>query len=85
MAIATDGEFTCYSLTKSYSAAKHNTYTKLWCTPAKTKSRPYNDSGAKYCKCHAGEHTVVFAAEARDGLPDRDGFNISFMQLVVDY
>ncbi|KAL1901814.1 hypothetical protein Sste5346_001517 [Sporothrix stenoceras] len=102
MAIATDGEFTCYDLAKSYSAAKHSTfasvyayqfnrtyqtagYTKPWCTPDKTESRPHGDPDAEYYKCHAGEQMIVFATEARDGLPDRDGFDIPFMQLVVDY
>ncbi|CAK7222789.1 hypothetical protein SEUCBS140593_005022 [Sporothrix eucalyptigena] len=102
MAIATDGEFTCFDLAKSYSAARHGVwkatyayqfnrtyqtagYTKPWCTPAKTASRPHGDPDLEYYKCHAGEQMVVFATEARDGLPDRDGHDVAFMQLVVDY
>lgn len=102
MAIATDGEFACYDLAKSYSAAKHSTfksvyayqfnrtyqtagYTKPWCTPASSEKRPHGDPDLEYYKCHAGEQMVVFATEARDGLPDRDGFDVPFMQLVVDY
>ncbi|CAK7221666.1 hypothetical protein SBRCBS47491_004606 [Sporothrix bragantina] len=102
MALATDGEFTCFDLAKAYSAARHGVwngtyayqfnrtyqtagYTQPWCTPAATASRPHGDPDAEYYKCHAGEQMVVFATEARDGLPDRDGFDIPFMQLIVDY
>lgn len=97
-----DALFTCYSLAKAYSAAKHSAFKKTyffefnrtyqpagysqpWCVPPKTPSHPDGDPEKEYYKCHAGEQMVVFATARRGGLPDRDGKDVPFMQLVVDY
>ncbi|KAK3687842.1 Alpha/Beta hydrolase protein [Podospora appendiculata] len=102
MRIATDAIFTCYSLAKAYSGAKHNAfksvysfqfnrtyqtsgYTRPWCVPPRTEQRPDGDPDGEYYKCHAGEQMVVFGTERRAGRPDRDGLDVPFMQLVVDY
>ncbi|AEO66278.1 uncharacterized protein THITE_20881, partial [Thermothielavioides terrestris NRRL 8126] len=67
-------------------------YTQPWCDPPATAAAataaaagPHGDPDAEYFKCHAGEQMVVFATEARAGAPDRDGLDVPFMQLVVDY
>ncbi|KAK4149756.1 hypothetical protein C8A00DRAFT_18603 [Chaetomidium leptoderma] len=60
-------------------------YTTSRCDPPATAARPDGDPDAEYYKCHAGEQMVVFGTERRNGLPDRDGLDVGFMQLVVDY
>ena len=92
----TDALFTCYTFAKTYSAARHAAwksahyfefnrsyqpagYTRTWCEP------PKDDPKGEYYKCHAGEQLVVFGNAVRAGLPDRDGLDVKFMQLVVDY
>lgn len=60
-------------------------YTRTWCDAPATDARPNGDPDAEYYKCHAGEQLVVFANERRAGQPDRDGNDLAFMQLVVDY
>jgi carboxylesterase type B len=61
-------------------------YTRPWCVPPKSDASPHGDPhGGEYFKCHAGEQMVVFGTALRGGLPDRDGRDVMFMQLVVDY
>jgi len=61
-------------------------YTQPWCDPPATPSHPHGDpSSGEYFKCHAGEQMIVFGTALRGGLPDRDGLDVPFMQLVVDY
>ncbi|KAJ9133725.1 Alpha/beta-hydrolase [Pleurostoma richardsiae] len=60
-------------------------YTKPWCDAPKTAERPHGDPDAEYYKCHAGEQLAVFGNALRVGQPDRDGRDVPFMQLVVDY
>ena len=55
------------------------------CNPPPTPLRPNGDPDKEYFKCHAGEVTYVFGNNARDGRPDRDGKDVLFAQLVVDY
>ncbi|OAA64321.1 Carboxylesterase, type B [Niveomyces insectorum RCEF 264] len=102
MAIATDGEFTCFDLAKAYSGARHGAfaatyayqfnrtyqtagYTRRWCVPPATAARPHGDPDLEYYKCHAGEQMLVFGTAARGGLPDRDGHDVHFTQLIIDY
>lgn len=60
-------------------------YTKTWCNAPKTSTRPNGDPDGEYYKCHAGEQLIVFGNVRRAGQPDRDGLDVPFMQLVVDY
>ncbi|KAK3318741.1 Carboxylesterase family-domain-containing protein [Apodospora peruviana] len=71
-----------YQFNRTYQTAG---YTRPWCVPPKTADRPNGDPDGEYYKCHAGEQIVVFGTEARGGRPDRDGLDVPFMQLVVDY
>lgn len=59
-------------------------YTRDWCQPANTTSHPYGDPSLEYYKCHGGEQLYVFG-NLRLGLPDRDGLDVPFSQLIVDY
>lgn len=72
-----------FSFNRTYSQATG--YTRPWCQAPKTVARPDGDPDADYLKCHAGEQMVVFGTERRGGFPDRDGFDVPFMQLVIDY
>ena len=60
-------------------------YTKPHCNPPKTDARPNGDPNLEYKKCHAGEQMIVFGTVRRDGLPDRDGLDVPYMQLIMDY
>lgn len=60
-------------------------YTRTWCDAPKTDARPHGDPDREYYKCHASEQLVVFGNAVRAGQPDRDGLDVPFMQLVVDY
>ncbi|KAF3023170.1 hypothetical protein E8E14_014148 [Neopestalotiopsis sp. 37M] len=60
-------------------------YTRTWCDAPKTPERPHGDPDGEYYKCHAGEQLVVFGNIVRSGQPDRDGLDVPFMQLTVDY
>lgn len=71
-----------YQFNRTYQTSG---YTRPWCIPPKTAARPDGDPDGEYMKCHAGEQMVVFGTERRGGFPDRDGLDIPFMQLVVDY
>jgi len=62
-----------------------NGYTQPWCMPKATSQRPLGDPDSEYFKCHAGEQLVMFGNALRAGQPDRDGRDVPFMQLVVDY
>ena len=71
-----------YQFNRTYQTAG---YTRPWCVPPKTAARPDGDPDAEYYKCHAGEQMIVFGTARRAGRPDRDGLDVPFMQLVVDY
>lgn len=60
-------------------------YTQPHCGPPATDAFPNGDPSLEYSKCHAGEQMIVFGTVLRGGLPDRDGLDVPFMQLVVDY
>ncbi len=60
-------------------------YTRAWCDAPKTAARPNGDPDGEYYKCHAGEQMIVFGTILRGGRPERDGLDVPFMQLVVDY
>ncbi len=71
-----------YQFNRTYQTAG---YTKPWCVPPATAARPNGDPDAEYFKCHAGEQLVVFGNVRRAGRPDRDGRDVPFTRLVVDY
>ncbi|KAK3943383.1 alpha/beta-hydrolase [Diplogelasinospora grovesii] len=71
-----------YEFNRTYQTSG---YTRPWCVPPKTADRPNGDPDGEYYKCHAGEQMVVFGTVRRGGLPDRDGHDVPFMQLVIDY
>jgi len=71
-----------YEFNRTYQTSG---YTRAWCVPPKSASHPLGDLDGEYYKCHAGEQLVVFGNARRAGLPDRDGKDVGFMQLVVDY
>jgi hypothetical protein len=60
-------------------------YTRPWCDAPKTADRPHGDPDGEYYKCHAGEQLVMFGNALRAGQADRDGLDVPYMQLVVDY
>lgn len=60
-------------------------YTRTWCDPPATDARPHGDPDGEYYKCHGGEQLVMFGNALRADQPDRDGLDVPFMQLVVDY
>ncbi|MBE3111014.1 MAG: carboxylesterase family protein, partial [Acidobacteria bacterium] len=60
-------------------------YTQPHCDAPATEEFPDGDAEKEYMKCHAGEQMIVFGTILRAGLPDRDGLDVPFMQLVVDY
>ena len=60
-------------------------YTKDWCNAPRTAERPDGDPDKEYYKCHAGEQLIVFGNIRRAGQPDRDGLDVPFMQVAVDY
>lgn len=61
-------------------------YTRTWCDAPNSTAHPtHGDPAAEYFKCHAGEQLLVFGTALRAGQPDRDGRDVPFMQLVVDY
>ena len=71
-----------YQFNRTYNSAG---YTRPWCVPPKTAARPDGDPDSEYMKCHAGEQMIVFGTLQRSGYPDRDGLDVPFMQLAVDY
>jgi carboxylesterase type B len=61
-------------------------YTQPWCDPPATESHPHgNPQEGEYFKCHAGEQVIVFGTMLRAGMPERDGLDVPFMRLVMDY
>ncbi|MCJ1309114.1 hypothetical protein MMC25_002769 [Agyrium rufum] len=56
-----------------------------FCDPPKTAQFPLGDANLEYFKCHAGEVSYVFGNLLRLGQPDRDGLDVPFSQLAVDY
>lgn len=60
-------------------------YTRPWCDAPNSTTHPNGNPDAEYFKCHAGEQLFTFGTALRSGQPDRDGLDVPFMQLVVDY
>lgn len=60
-------------------------YTRTWCDAPNSTAYPHGNPDEEYFKCHAGEQLMVFGTALRSGQPDRDGLDVPFMQLVVDY
>lgn len=60
-------------------------YTQPHCDAPVTDEFPEGNPEREYLKCHAGEQMMVFGTILRAGLPDRDGRDVPFMQLVMDY
>lgn len=71
-----------YTFNRTYGT---NGYTRPWCSAPKTPARPNGDPDGDYMKCHASEMPLVFGTALRSGYPDRDGRDVPFMQLLVDY
>ncbi|KAH8816012.1 Alpha/Beta hydrolase protein [Xylogone sp. PMI_703] len=55
------------------------------CGAPVTKTHPFGDPSAEYFKCHAGDLANTFGNVARVGFPERDGNDMPFAQVVVDY
>lgn len=60
-------------------------YTRTWCDAPNSTVHPNGNPDEEYFKCHGGEQLIVFGTALRSGQPDRDGLDVPFMQLVVDY
>ncbi|KAG8161459.1 hypothetical protein KVR01_008446 [Diaporthe batatas] len=54
------------------------------CQPPVTASHPNGDPSLPYLMCHSGELYLVFGNVAFQGLPERDGYDLSFEQLTLD-
>jgi carboxylesterase type B len=76
------GSLYSFQFNRTYSPSG---YSQPHCDAPKNPAWPNGDPNGEYFKCHAGEQMIVFATVRRDGLQDRDGLDIPFMQLVVDY
>ncbi|RFU25155.1 hypothetical protein B7463_g11175, partial [Scytalidium lignicola] len=50
-----------------------------------TATHPFGDPSMEYFKCHAGDLANTFGNVARVGFPERDGNDMPFAQVVVDY
>ncbi|KAK0355718.1 hypothetical protein LTR59_011085 [Friedmanniomyces endolithicus] len=55
------------------------------CQAPVTSTHPYGDPSLEYFKCHAGDLEMNFGNFARDGLPERDEFDIPYAQRLTDY
>ena len=55
------------------------------CQAPVTPTHPYGDPSLEYFKCHAGDLEMNFGNFARDGLPERDEFDIPYAQRLTDY
>ncbi|KAH8893607.1 alpha/beta-hydrolase [Thozetella sp. PMI_491] len=78
------------SLAKVYNYSFNRTYnvpggTNKYCSAPISDTRPYGDPDQSYYRCHAGEVVLIFGNMARKGMPDRDGLDTPFSQLVLDY
>ncbi|KAJ9623298.1 hypothetical protein H2203_006238 [Taxawa tesnikishii (nom. ined.)] len=71
-----------FQFNRTYQPSSFDAYE---CHPAATSNRPYGDPELEYFKCHAGEVAYVFGNFVPNGLPDRDGLDIPFSQLIIDY
>jgi hypothetical protein len=60
-------------------------YTQPQCQAPKTADHPNGDPNLEYYKCHGGQQLHVFGNIFRVGQPERDGKDLLFMQLIVDY
>ncbi|KAF2014528.1 alpha/beta-hydrolase [Aaosphaeria arxii CBS 175.79] len=99
--IITDGSFTCLATATAYSAARNNvfesvyqfSFNRTYVAPSEAtlekqelcgRFKPKPDS-EEYYKCHAAENPVVLGNVGFLGWPDRDGTDISYSRLIVDY
>jgi hypothetical protein len=71
-----------YVFNRTYSPAN---YTAEACKAPPTANHPFGDPSLEYYKCHGGEQLITFGNLLRVGMPDRDGLDVPFMQLVIDY
>ncbi|KAK0385542.1 hypothetical protein NLU13_6722 [Sarocladium strictum] len=60
-------------------------YTTKWCDAPITPQRPNGDPNMEYLKCHGGAQMPTFGTYKRLGYPDRDGFDVPFSRLLIDY
>lgn len=87
--------FICGNQAQMYSAALHGSFetvyasllnrtysvagfTSPWC------NAPEGDASQGYLRCHAGDQVLYWGNMGRVGMPDRDGLDIPFSQLVID-
>jgi hypothetical protein len=55
------------------------------CQAPITPTHPHGDPSLEYFKCHAGDLELNFGNFLRDGLPERDEFDLPFAQRLTDY
>lgn len=72
-----------YQFNRTYQDPAYNT--NGVCTAPITESHPFGDPSMEYFKCHAGDLANTFGNVARVGFPERDGNDMPFAQVVVDY
>jgi hypothetical protein len=60
---------------RTYSVA---TFTNKWC------DAPAGGPSQAYWRCHSGDQVLSWGTMGRVGMPDRDGLDIPFSQLVID-
>lgn len=73
-----------YEFNRTYGLKAATSY----CKPPITQSMPFGDMDQEYYKCHGAEQYYVFGMGGRglpDYTPDRDGCDILFARLIVDY
>ncbi|KAM0322044.1 hypothetical protein ACHAQA_009787 [Verticillium albo-atrum] len=99
--IITANSYTCLDRAKAYSAAKNAAFKKVYsfnahrtysppvqpsvCYATITPDHPFGDPSLDYYRCHGGTQATMFGTYERIGLPDRDGLDLGFSQLFVDY
>jgi hypothetical protein len=71
-----------YLFNRTYSPTN---YTSPSCSAPPSAAHPHGDPSQEYLKCHGGEQVLVFGSMVRAGLPPRDGDDLPFTQLIVDY
>lgn len=99
--VGSDGLFNCALVAAAHSASQHEVfksiyayqfnrtygpigYTNAWCSAPITASRPLGDPEQEYYKCHGAEQWYTFG-NLRLRTQDRDGLDVPFSQLIVDY
>ncbi|KAH7322392.1 camp-regulated D2 protein [Stachybotrys elegans] len=71
-----------FNFHRTYSPPPNNT---PYCSAPPTAEHPFGDPTAEYYRCHGGSQVTMFGNYKRVGLPDRDGLDQDFSQLIVDY